>query len=190
MQEFIIVPRVSLRFFNTKDLMRIRLQTARDDIKTVGLISGDFYTFAEEKWYQKQQPMNKAYTTDNHDYWEIEVTASHHRLAYAFCITDFSGKQFFYTDQGIFDYEEQRLTHDNLYFRMPYFQEIDRFKVPDWVAKTVWYQIFPERFYNGDPTNDPEGTLAWAVKNRPERIFSAVIYKELLISWTIWKSWV
>ncbi len=38
---------------------------------------------------------------------------------------------------------------------MPYFQEIDRFKVPDWVAKTVWYQIFPERFYNGDPTNDP-----------------------------------
>lgn len=161
-------PESEFAFLYTKDLMRIRLQTARDDIKTVGLISGDFYTFAEEKWYQKQQPMNKAYTTDNHDYWEIEVTASHHRLAYAFCITDFSGKQFFYTDQGIFDYEEQRLTHDNLYFRMPYFQEIDRFKVPDWVAKTVWYQIFPERFYNGDPTNDPEGTLAWG-SEKPSR---------------------
>lgn len=88
-------PESEFAFLYTKDLMRIRLQTARDDIKTVGLISGDFYTFAEEKWYQKQQPMNKAYTTDNHDYWEIEVTASHHRLAYAFCITDFSGKQFF-----------------------------------------------------------------------------------------------
>ena len=161
-------PESEFAFLYTKDLMRIRLQTARDDIKTVGLISGDFYTFAEEKWYQKQQPMNKAYTTDNHDYWEIEVTASHHRLAYAFCITDFSGKQFFYTDQGIFDYEEQRLTHDNLYFRMPYFQEIDRFKVPDWVAKTVWYQIFPERFYNGDSTNDPEGTLAWG-SEKPSR---------------------
>ena len=55
-------PESEFAFLYTKDLMRIRLQTARDDIKTVGLISGDFYTFAEEKWYQKQQPMNKAYT--------------------------------------------------------------------------------------------------------------------------------
>jgi len=27
--------------------------------------------------------------------------------------------------------------------------------VPDWVADAVFYQIFPERFRNGDPTNDP-----------------------------------
>lgn len=27
--------------------------------------------------------------------------------------------------------------------------------VPDWAADAVWYQIFPERFWNGDPTNDP-----------------------------------
>ena len=27
--------------------------------------------------------------------------------------------------------------------------------VPDWVADAVFYQIFPERFANGDPTNDP-----------------------------------
>ena len=26
---------------------------------------------------------------------------------------------------------------------------------PDWAADAVWYQIFPERFRNGDPTNDP-----------------------------------
>lgn len=28
-------------------------------------------------------------------------------------------------------------------------------KVPDWAADVIWYQIFPERFYNGDPGNDP-----------------------------------
>ncbi len=28
-------------------------------------------------------------------------------------------------------------------------------RVPDWAADAVWYQIFPERFWNGDPTNDP-----------------------------------
>lgn len=26
---------------------------------------------------------------------------------------------------------------------------------PDWAKHAVWYQIFPERFRNGDPTNDP-----------------------------------
>ncbi len=28
--------------------------------------------------------------------------------------------------------------------------------VPEWSKEAVWYQIFPERFRNGDPNNDPE----------------------------------
>jgi cyclomaltodextrinase / maltogenic alpha-amylase / neopullulanase len=27
--------------------------------------------------------------------------------------------------------------------------------VPQWAKKVIWYQILPERFRNGDPTNDP-----------------------------------
>ena len=27
---------------------------------------------------------------------------------------------------------------------------------PQWSKGVVWYQIFPERFSNGDPTNDPK----------------------------------
>ncbi len=30
--------------------------------------------------------------------------------------------------------------------------------VPDWAADAVFYQIFPERFRNGDPSNDPTRT--------------------------------
>ncbi|MDA1278328.1 MAG: hypothetical protein O2960_30410 [Verrucomicrobia bacterium] len=26
---------------------------------------------------------------------------------------------------------------------------------PGWTANAVWYQVFPERFRNGDPANDP-----------------------------------
>src|SRR5271156_6421569 len=26
---------------------------------------------------------------------------------------------------------------------------------PAWAGQAIWYQIFPERFRNGDPTNDP-----------------------------------
>ncbi|MDP2364984.1 MAG: alpha-amylase family glycosyl hydrolase, partial [Ignavibacteria bacterium] len=29
-------------------------------------------------------------------------------------------------------------------------------KFPQWAKGIVWYQIFPERFANGNPTNDPE----------------------------------
>lgn len=47
-------------------------------------------------------------------------------------------------------------------------------QVPDWARGVVWYQIFPDRFCNGDTTNDPtlediagcwphNDTAAWAI---------------------------
>jgi glycosidase len=30
-----------------------------------------------------------------------------------------------------------------------------KFNTPDWAKHAVWYQVFPERFRNGDPSNDP-----------------------------------
>lgn len=35
------------------------------------------------------------------------------------------------------------------------------FRTPEWVHDAVFYQIFPDRFANGDPTNDPPGTRPW-----------------------------
>ncbi len=32
---------------------------------------------------------------------------------------------------------------------------------PAWVRDAVFYQIFPDRFCNGDPGNDPPGTVPW-----------------------------
>ena len=32
---------------------------------------------------------------------------------------------------------------------------------PEWARKAVFYQIFPDRFCNGDTTNDPPGTVPW-----------------------------
>ena len=36
--------------------------------------------------------------------------------------------------------------------------------VPDWVQDSVFYQIFPDRFANGDPTNDPLNVQNWGEK--------------------------
>ncbi|MGA0850295.1 MAG: alpha-amylase family glycosyl hydrolase, partial [Chthoniobacterales bacterium] len=40
--------------------------------------------------------------------------------------------------------------------------------VPDWAKDAVWYQIFPERFRNGDPSNDPtKADIVGAFPNAP-----------------------
>ncbi|MBO6574225.1 MAG: glycoside hydrolase family 13 protein [Rhodothermales bacterium] len=40
--------------------------------------------------------------------------------------------------------------------------------VPAWAADVIWYQIFPERFRNGDPTNDPPRTSLPSPERIPE----------------------
>lgn len=35
-------------------------------------------------------------------------------------------------------------------------------ETPDWAKGAVWYQIFPERFFNGNPGNDPGGPWTYA----------------------------
>ncbi|RCT70398.1 alpha-glycosidase, partial [Enterococcus faecium] len=126
------------------------------------------YTITTEKWYQKQRPMKKCLSTNVHDYWEIEVTSETSRLQYAFHVVGEDNTDCFYGDQGIFPYRENVITEPNFYFRIPYFHQIDRFTIPEWVKETVWYQIFPERFANGDKANDPEHTLPWGSKD-PDR---------------------
>ena len=42
---------------------------------------------------------------------------------------------------------------------------------PSWAADAIWYQVFVSRFANGEPGNDPVGTLPWDTdwaKRRPD----------------------
>ncbi len=38
------------------------------------------------------------------------------------------------------------------------------FETPDWAKAAVWYQVFPERFRNGNPRNDPHGPDVFAAE--------------------------
>ena len=42
--------------------------------------------------------------------------------------------------------------------------------VPEWAKDAVWYQIFPERFRNGDPANDPTAAELKFPKPKPWKI--------------------
>lgn len=154
-------PDSEFAFLYQPNTMRLRLRTARADVQQVKLVCGDPYLMATEKWDQKPIMMARTLSTDLYDFWTAEVMAIHNRLAYGFQIIGQDGTSIFYGDQGLSPLERTNQS----YFKMPYFHEIDRFKAPEWVKKTVWYQIFPERFGNGDVTNDPEGTLSWSTQS-------------------------
>lgn len=145
---------------------QIRLKTEKNDIYTVAIIAGDPYSLRSRPdlvpFYQQPQPMKRIMSDAVYDYWQITVTSDKSRLGYAFIITDQNQQQIILTDKGFIAADDQSMLEDmNTYFRMPFFQVIDRFKGIDWVSKTIWYQIFPERFANGDTTNDPKGTKPW-----------------------------
>ncbi|HEV2296199.1 MAG TPA: alpha-amylase family glycosyl hydrolase [Tepidisphaeraceae bacterium] len=42
--------------------------------------------------------------------------------------------------------------------------KIANVQTPAWAKHAVWYQIFPERFRNGDTSNDPDGAHRWQSK--------------------------
>ena len=53
-------------------------------------------------------------------------------------------------------------------------QEIEKGQpsfVPRWAKDAIFYQIFPERFANGDPSNDPPGTEPWGGEPKPRNYF-------------------
>ncbi len=41
------------------------------------------------------------------------------------------------------------------------------FHTPDWVKHAIFYQIFPDRFANGDPSNDPANVQPWGTPPTP-----------------------
>ena len=73
-----------------------------------------------------------------------------------------------YGDRGVAAYTKENLDFVMNGFKLPFIHEIDGCAVPDWVAQTIWYQIFPERFANGNPALSPEGVRPWDASIAPQ----------------------
>ncbi|WP_125767533.1 glycoside hydrolase family 13 protein [Lapidilactobacillus wuchangensis] len=145
---------------------RVRLRTKRDDVKEVLCFYMDPYDAADS--YQTIS-LTKIASTETFDYWEASLDVAHKRVQYDFKVVGNDGQEVLYGDRGFFPFDRDLIGTAGNPFRQPYFHEIDRFKEPDWVRHTVWYQIFPERFANGDVSNDPEGIKPWNSELTPGR---------------------
>jgi len=148
-------------YINDNHSYIIRLQTKKDDIKKVQVYYGDPFLVSENGWkYEKPLKMNKVFSTNLHDFWECVVEPPNNRLKYAFKISDQS-KKLFFGETGFCD--QLPLFDLSFYFTKPYLHLSDDIHPPKWVKNTIWYQIFPDRFANGNQLNDPENTLPWGL---------------------------
>lgn len=151
-------PKNNFAYAYDKDKLHIRLRAKKNDLKSVVLLHGDPYVWGNNGWEFKKTEMVRQASDDLFDYWHVEITPPYRRLRYGFELIS-EDERLFYGEKG---FRSTAPTEDiSYYFAFPFLHSIDVFQAPSWVKDTVWYQIFPERFANGDPTLNPKGTLPW-----------------------------
>lgn len=110
----------------------IHFRTAKNNIDRV------FFVCKGEK-----HVMIKTESDDYFDYYSHSVQLENEKLVYYFQVQ--VGKISCY-------YDTRGVCKDvNEYY---HFQLIPGFKTPEWAKGAVFYQIYVDRFYNGDPSND------------------------------------
>jgi len=98
----------------------------------------------------------------NHILWTAKVSPEYKRLTYYFLIENKDESYYlledgFYTPEEYKNYKERRQT-----FYFPWMNPSDIVTPPAWVKNTVWYQIFIDRFCNGDTSYNPSDVKPWA----------------------------
>jgi glycosidase len=100
-------------------------------------------------------PMECWGRTGRFSYWEATLPPGRRAFSYTFALRGSLGKAVCLTPAGVSNAVE-RLDRWSL--------DLDAaapFDVPEWARGAVIYQIFPERFRNGDPALTPPGADAW-----------------------------
>lgn len=95
-------------------------------------------------------------------WWTTTVRPEFKRCRYYFELQS-KTETYYYLEDGF--YTEEHLHNGKgmlQYFTFPWINPRDINCTPDWVNQTVWYQIFPDRFCNGDQSINPLNTKEWA----------------------------
>lgn len=151
-------PKNEFAYSYDENTVHIRIRTKKDDVDKIHLIYGDPYEWEDGKWITNKSEMKKIGYDSLFDYWFIAVKPPFLRLRYGFELIK-GNETIIYGEKGFFDH----LPNEDIanFFCFPFLNKADLFQPPKWVKDTIWYQIFPERFANGNKDNDPPGTLPW-----------------------------
>ena len=130
------------------ELVTLRFRTAKDDADRVGLVtSADTYV------------MEKECTQGEFDYYTFETRLGEEPFRYCFEVQSGTEK-YYYGRCGI---SREILEYYN-------FVVVPGFSTPDWAKGAVMYQIFTDRFYNGDKSNDVETNEYYYIGDYSRRV--------------------
>lgn len=132
----------------------LRFRTYRNDVTGVAV-----RVWSTAAGAQTLIPMDLVATTDDlpygYDYWQATIPAEDEPtiLYYRFIVRDGSDEDF-YEDDDLFDGGWGAVYDDSpdYSFQIDVYQP--DFETPDWMKDAVVYQIFPDRFSNGNRWND------------------------------------
>ena len=142
----------------------INLKTGYD-VKIVNIIYGD--PFANgilgggEEWTGEKAGIPFKKKLKNQIWWTTTIIPPFKRLKYYFELITDTEKWYYFEDGFVSEEQMQLKGRSRQCFTMPWLNPADVNRTPYWVNETVWYQIFPDRFCNGNPANDPDGTRPW-----------------------------
>ena len=130
----------------------INIRTGKD-ITGVNLLFDDPYAHgigSNVHWVGRPMVMEMTRELKYTYIWSAVVKPEYRRLQY--CFELFSGSEKMLMLEDDFYTEEQAEKSGRLqqFFKFPYINPCDVIKPPAWVADTVWYQIMPDRFCNGN----------------------------------------
>ncbi len=147
-----------------KDKLVINIKTGYD-VKYVNIIQGDPFRAGilggGETWYGDAVNIPFKKRLKNQLWWTTTIEPEYKRLKYFFELQTEHEKWFYFEDGFVSEAQMQLEGRSRQCFVFPWMNPADIPVTPSWVNDTIWYQIFPERFCNGDPSINPEGTLPW-----------------------------
>lgn len=138
--------------------VKLSLATGKGDVTTARLVvykakitanGGDEYNPDYASGTVTTYPLTKTGTKDGQDIWSVTFTPQTYGLyGYKFVLND--------TKEYGDDAKPGSTGELKLRGVKPYQITVYRkdFKTPDWAKEAVCYQIFPDRFFNGDKSND------------------------------------
>lgn len=146
-------------YVKARNKLVLRLETTKGDFIKCRLI---YWARTENEINKrKSSEMELRYRDNMQDYYfaEVEFSKIARYTKYFFELVDASGNTYYYTE-----YDMTQAYPMDGYFEYLYANPGDVISIPQWSKGQVYYQIFPERFRNGDHTNDPADCVSWGEK--------------------------
>jgi len=118
-----------------------RIRTKKDDIQRCTLFYGD--RVCEQNPITTEKILMEKVSSDQlFSYYECTVFSEYTRICYYFLLEDEDEKLYYFGDEFHLTSEYDRTE----YYQFAYNRREDIVRMPDWVASSIIYQIFPDSF--------------------------------------------